>query len=83
VGGGGEGEEGCCVGLEEGGSAGLVWDSPCGVQRAELIVPLSEPMGGHGSVVQVSWGRRWTEMLLAQLAAVDIPFCDGFLTTGL
>lgn len=67
-----------------GGSAGLVaWDSPCGVQRAGLIVLLSGPMGGFRVCGSGFLGRRWTEMLLAQLAVVDIPLCDEFPTTGL
>lgn len=58
----------------------------CGVQRAGLIVRNSSCFcQGRwvdlGSVVQVSWGRRWTEMLLARLAVVDIPLYGGVAAT--
>ena len=69
MGGGGEGEEGCCVRLE-GGSAGLV-------------VLLSGPMGDLGSVVQVSGVGALGGNAFGTAGGGGYTLYDGFLTTGL
>lgn len=72
VGGGGEREEGCCVGLEEGGGQ---------THRAGLIVLLSGPMGG--SVVQVSRVEALDGDAFGTAGGGGYTLYDEFLTTGL